>query len=257
MSPIRTARPYAAKAIVEHEFDTDHLNVFVTFRFPMDQDVKPAHNLWVCEVDDVEKAVTVSAWLDAFTLLLTVPDIGSIPDRVTLAYEGPNTNLRITWAKQWEPWGAILSSDSSLLPYGSFKGNEIDWQQAAAQGVWYTISDADITVGTVHKMTFQNNQEFLIEVAGFYIGFYYVSIECAIAGKHVLTAFEVDGVELPMGKTHHQFGRANEEESWSAPGLFNLTVGRKVSIGISTDDAGNPNLTVNHVGMVIVEVGRT
>lgn len=27
MSPIRTARPYAAKAIVEHEFDTDHLNI--------------------------------------------------------------------------------------------------------------------------------------------------------------------------------------------------------------------------------------
>lgn len=254
---IRTARPYAAKAIVEHEFDTDHLNIWVTFRFSMDQTVKPAHNLWLVEVDDVVKAVTASAWQDAWTMLLTVPGVTSIPDRVTLEYDGPDPNLRITWEKQWEPWGPILSSDRSLLPFGSFKGNEINWQQAAAQNVWYTISDADISVGTVHKMTFQNNQELLIAVAGFYMGIYYISVECSIAGKHVLTAPEVDGVQLPMGMTHHEFGRANEEESWSAPFIANLTVGRKVSIGISTDDAGSPTLTVNHIGIILAEIGRT
>lgn len=257
MSPDQFLRPYAAKAIVEHEFDVDHLNIWVTFRFTMDVTVKPADELWLVEVDDVPKAVTASAWEDAWTILLTVDDIGSIPDKVTLEYDGPDTNLRITWLKQWEPWGPILSSDSSLLPYGSFKGNEIDWQQAAAQGVWYTISDADISVGTAHKMTFQNNQELLIAVAGFYMGIYYVSVECSIAGKHVLTAPEVDGVELPMGKTHHEFGRANEEESWSAPFIANLIVGRKISVGISTDDPGNPTLTVNHVGLILVEIGRT
>lgn len=109
MSPIRTARPYAAKAIVEHEFDTDHLNVFVTFRFTMDESVKPANGLWLCEVDDVEKAVTVSAWQDAWTLLLTVPNVVVLPDRVTLEYDGPDENLKITWEKQWEPWGPIVS----------------------------------------------------------------------------------------------------------------------------------------------------
>lgn len=109
MCPIRTARPYAAKAIVEHEFDTDHLNIFVTFRFTMDQTVKPAHDLWVCEVDAIAKDVTVSAWQDAWTLLLTVPNIVVLPDRVTLEYNGPDENLRITWDKQWEPWGPIVS----------------------------------------------------------------------------------------------------------------------------------------------------
>lgn len=107
--PIRTARPYAAKAIVEHEFDTDHLNIFVTFRFTMDQTVKPAHNLWICEVDGVPKAVTVSAWQDEWTILLTVPGVVVLPDRVTLEYDGPTTDLRITWDKQWEPWGPIVS----------------------------------------------------------------------------------------------------------------------------------------------------
>jgi len=102
-------RPYAAKAIVEHEFDTDHLNIFVTFRFAMDVTIKPAHAKWKCEVDDVAKAVTASAWQDAWTLLLTVDDIAVLPDRVTLEYDGPDVNLIITWGKQWEPWGPIVS----------------------------------------------------------------------------------------------------------------------------------------------------
>ena len=106
---IRTARPYAAKAIIEHEFDTDHLNIFVTFRFQMDQTIKPANVLWLCEVDDVEKPITVSAWQDAWTILLTVPNVVVLPERVTLEYDGPDSNLRITWEKQWEPWGPIVS----------------------------------------------------------------------------------------------------------------------------------------------------
>lgn len=109
MSPIRTARPYAAKAIIEHEFDTDHLNVFVTFRFSMDESVKPPVGIWLVDVDGVEKPVSTSAWQDAWTILLTVPDVAILPDRVTLEYDGPSQNLKITWEKQWEPWGPIVS----------------------------------------------------------------------------------------------------------------------------------------------------
>lgn len=101
--------PYAAKAIVEHEFDADHLNIFVTFRFGMDITIKPPHDLWLCEVDAILKAVTASEWQDTWTLLLTVPNIVVLPDRVTLEYDGPNENLKITWDKQWEPWGPIVS----------------------------------------------------------------------------------------------------------------------------------------------------
>jgi len=107
--PIRTARPYAAKAIIEHEFDTDHLNVFVTFRFAMNETLKPAHGLWICEVNEAEKNVTASEWQDAWTLLLTVDNVVVLPDRVTLEYAGPDENLMIRWEKQWEPWGPIVS----------------------------------------------------------------------------------------------------------------------------------------------------
>lgn len=104
-----TQWPYAANAIVRHEWVVNLLNVWVTFKFPMDQTVKPAHELWVCKVDDVPKAITVSGWQDEWTILLTVPDVLALPGRVTLEYDGPTEDLRITWYKQWEPWGPILS----------------------------------------------------------------------------------------------------------------------------------------------------
>lgn len=257
MTPPRLLRPYSAKAIVEHEWNTDHLNVWVTFRFAMDQTIKPAHNLWTCLVDAVPKAITVSAWQDAWTLLLTVPAVVVLPERVTLEYSGPSEDLRITWQKQWEPWGAILSEGRVGLPVGSFKGNEINWQQVAAQNIWYTISDAQILVGQTRQTTFQNNQEIKVDKAGFYLINYYVSVECSIAGKHVLTAPEINGTEQPDGKTHHEFGRANEEESWSGTAIFNLAVDDKISIGISVDDAGNPTLTVNHIGLTSIHVEGT
>lgn len=106
--------PYAATAIVQHDWDTNHLNVWLIFKYPMDQTVKPAHGLWLCKVDGVLKAITVSAWQDEWTILLTVPDVLALPGRVTLEYDGPSESLRTTWEKQWEPWGPILSR---RIPY--------------------------------------------------------------------------------------------------------------------------------------------
>lgn len=111
MSDLYLPWPYAAKAIIQHEFDVNHLNLWVTFRFAMDQTVKPANALWICTVDDVVKDVTTSAWQDDWTLLLTVPTIPALPDRVLLAYDGPVVQLVTKWQKQWEPWGPILSLD--------------------------------------------------------------------------------------------------------------------------------------------------
>lgn len=143
MSPIRTARPYAAKAIIEHEFDEDHLNIFVTFRFAMDVTVKPANGVWICKVDDVLKAITVSAWQDAWTLLLTVPSVVVLPDRVTLEYEGPDENLHITWDKQWEPWGPILSTDigrpTGFVDRGDPAAYDYAKEDLTIDGAWHDM----------------------------------------------------------------------------------------------------------------------
>jgi len=112
--------PYAATAIIQYEWVTNLLNVWVIFKYPMDQLVKPAHGLWTCKVNDVPKAVTVSAWQDEWTILLTVPDVLASPDRVTLEYDGPSSSLKTTWDKQWEPWGPIRGIDMVLYKRPSF-----------------------------------------------------------------------------------------------------------------------------------------
>lgn len=148
-------RPYAAKAIIEHEFDAGHLNIYVTFRFAMEIEtippgeaepvpVMPPLELWLVEVDGNVKAVTASAWQDAWTLLLTVPDIATYPDRVTLEYNGPNENLRITWEKQWEPWGPILSTDIGRIPGFVDRGDPAVYDYAkedlTIDGAWHDLN---------------------------------------------------------------------------------------------------------------------
>ena len=112
--------PYAAKAIVQHEFDVDHLNIWLTFRHPMRRspipqasppvyDWMPSLGLWLLECDSVPLNIVASEWLDEFTLLLTSDVIGASPNKVTLEYDGPDEHLCTTWGKQWEPWGPITS----------------------------------------------------------------------------------------------------------------------------------------------------
>lgn len=105
--------PYAYGAKIRHEYliDTDLLNVWLTFRHPMDQDVKPPLIKWLLEADAIAYDIVDSAWQDEFTLLLTSDTIAAHPARVTLEYAGPDPDLQTTWGKDWEPWGPTLSVD--------------------------------------------------------------------------------------------------------------------------------------------------
>ncbi|TES91562.1 MAG: hypothetical protein E3J94_03650 [Desulfobacteraceae bacterium] len=250
-------RPYAAKAIIEHEFDTDHLNIYVTFRFPMNQGDKPANAKWIALVDDIEEDITDSEWIDEYTMLLTVDGIASIPERVTLEYSGPDVNLTTTWDKQWEPWGAILSTDSALLPIGSYYGNEINWQQVLAVDTDYIISDADIAVGDIRNMTFQNNQEFKVKIAGLYSFVWYLSAEMTIANKHLLASTGKNGTMLLRGQNHHEFGRAGEESCIFGAGTVELAVDDLMSVVVKCGDVGNPTVTIQHVGLVVLKIADT
>lgn len=117
--------PYAAKAVIQHEFQTNHLNVWITFRHPMDELVMPSLSKWMPVLDDVSKDVTSSEWLDEFTLLLEIAAVAARPIRVTLAYDGPDPYLHTTWGKDWEPWGPILSTDLTATLF--FTGAILLW----------------------------------------------------------------------------------------------------------------------------------
>jgi len=113
--------PYAYSKKIEHEFDTDHLNIWLTFKHPMRRssnplavppvyDIMPPLNLWILKCDTVAIDIVASEWVDEFTLLLTSDTVAAMPNKTTLAYNGPNENLTTTWLKQWEPWGDTESN---------------------------------------------------------------------------------------------------------------------------------------------------
>lgn len=105
--------PYAAKAVVEHQYITDHLELWLTFKQPMNQLFTPLISRWTIEADGTDYEVDSQAWLDEHTLQLISEEIVARPTLVSLAFAGPDVNLKTTWEKQWEPWGAIPSTDLS------------------------------------------------------------------------------------------------------------------------------------------------
>ncbi len=135
--------PYAYGAKVEHEFETDHLNVWLTFRHPMDQDLTPPLALWLLEADVVPINISTSVWQDDFTLLLTSATITTYPERVLLAYDGPDGNLQTTWGKDWEPWGPILSTDIGRRDAFADRGDpavyDFDKDDLTKDGTWHDM----------------------------------------------------------------------------------------------------------------------
>lgn len=107
--------PYAYGATITHEFNTDHLHIWLTFRHPMDINLKPPLAKWILEEDGNAVDIVDSDWSDEFTMLLESDTIAEAPLRVTLEYDGPDSNLQTTWEKDWEPWGPILSTDIGRL----------------------------------------------------------------------------------------------------------------------------------------------
>lgn len=116
-SPVRPW-PYAALALIDWLHTTPNLFLWVVFRHPMNQSVKPPLNTWIVTVDGVPKTPAVSAWQDEWTLLLTVNAIAVLPSTVSVEYSGPDENLITTWGKQWEPWGPIVAASFQIIPVG-------------------------------------------------------------------------------------------------------------------------------------------
>jgi hypothetical protein len=118
--------PYAAKAIVQHQFLTDHIELYLTFKYPMLRtrnplaeppvfDVMPPLSLWLLDCDAVEIDITESVWIDEYTLMLTSDTLTAAPSIVALEYDGPDNNLCLKWNKQVYPWGPIPSTEMPAI----------------------------------------------------------------------------------------------------------------------------------------------
>jgi hypothetical protein len=103
--------PKYAKAVIQHEWTNNTLNVWITFVEAMDILSKPSLSVWQVDIDGTMFYPFASDWQDAWTMLLQVANVNSLPDRVLVADVLLDRDLATTTGKQWEPWGPILSAE--------------------------------------------------------------------------------------------------------------------------------------------------
>jgi hypothetical protein len=141
--------PYAAKAKIEHEFEVDHLNIWLTFRLPMDISVTPLLSSFIVRLDGVAYPMQSVEWVDQFTLLLQSGYLEIWSGRLTVEFLGPDSGLQTSWGKDWEAWGEILSTDleAYLLPAFVDRGD--------ASAFDFTVSDFT-TDGNWHDLDFSS-----------------------------------------------------------------------------------------------------
>ena len=103
--------PYATKAVLQHNFDVNHLDLFMTFYEKMNILLLPPTVNFYWRVDGSQVGIDIIAWLDPWTLKFINYSVDDDPDKVTLEYRIPTPLLITVGGKQWDIFGEILSQE--------------------------------------------------------------------------------------------------------------------------------------------------
>ena len=153
----------------------------------------------------------------------------------------------------------FFETDGSGLPYGSCYGNDIAWTQVAAINVVYNVSDADMVTGQLNLATHDGSGKLTVTKAGRYKCDYTATIKSSIAGKHIISGFEVSGSGNmePAGRNHIDLVGANNQLECSGNAILDLAANATIEMAINSSDAGNPIVTVEHLNITLFQIGGT
>ncbi len=153
----------------------------------------------------------------------------------------------------------FFETEGSGLPYGSCYGNDIAWTQVAAINVVYNVSDADMVTGQLNLATHDGSGKLTVTKAGRYKCDYTATIKSSIAGKHIISGFEVSGSGNmePAGRNHIDLVGANNQLECSGNAILDLAANATIEMAISSSDAGNPTVTVEHLNITLFQIGGT
>lgn len=151
------------------------------------------------------------------------------------------------------------TGDGSGLPFGSCYGNEIGWLQVAAQDTWYNVSDADMITGELNTITHDGSGKLTVTLAGRYLIHWAASMASPSANKHILVGIEISnsGTAEADGQQHHETSAAAQEFSIAGHLIADLAANDTIEFAVSTTDAGNPTINVEHLNLSAVQIGGT
>ncbi|MCK4718549.1 MAG: hypothetical protein KAT70_07755, partial [Thermoplasmata archaeon] len=179
-------------------------------------------------------------------------------DAAAFVIEGSSSNVTISTGD------LKFSGDGSGVPFASIYGNDIGWTQAAAvQNTWYDIVDADMTTSELNELTHDGNGLITIITAGRYSIAWSITLSADTINHHYEGGIELDdggSAEAP-GQSHYEISNiaalANSDFPMSSVAILDLAASTTVEIAVRTTGAGTPDISVDHVNVVVTMEGGT
>jgi hypothetical protein len=132
----------------------------------------------------------------------------------------------------------------------------IAWAQVnAAQNTWYRITDADMIDGVLSSVTHDGSGRLTVVTDGMYRIDYTTTFLCDTAATNIFTGILQNGTTIAPGVSLLETVTANVEYHLAGHAIYRLAVGNTIDIGIFTDSAGTPDLTVDYLDITLTQVG--
>jgi len=195
--------------------------------------------------DDHTSTITENNLMDA--------DANGLPDDSGIAVSNVllKTGGTMTGDLLWTGTGTGLA-------YGNCYGNEIAWTQASAvQNTYYDIADSDMATGYLNNVTHDGNGKLTVTEPGMYLCVWYASLEANGANVHLQMAISVNGTEIADGSNHFETFGVSNQSPVSGTAILDLADNATVNLSVRTTDAGGPDLTIDHLGFSLVQIGGT
>jgi hypothetical protein len=123
----------------------------------------------------------------------------------------------------------------------------------ASADTWYEITSG-VTGGTTNQMTFQNNHELKVLVAGTYQITWALGIESATANQELEGTVFINSTANTSFANHTEAMTANTATSMGGSGIITLALNDVISLGVLNHTAGN-NITIDHLTLSVLRVG--
>lgn len=150
--------------------------------------------------------------------------------------------------------GATSGVLINKMLYGSMYGDDISHTVTiSSAGVYYAIT-AGLTGGESNGMTFQNNSELLVTIAGKYRVTWSMSLECGTAGQYVEGAVMVNSTAQENTVGASELPSANKKVNVAGSGIISLAVNDVVKLCVENETATN-NIVVDHANIELLRIG--
>lgn len=148
--------------------------------------------------------------------------------------------------------GSAYNAPSTVIQYayGSLYGTDINYNSGAATaGTTYSIVSANINAGDLLNVTYVNNKDLQVGIAGVYEINWAMNINCSIPNISVKCGFSVNGGGIHVsGKIGFSEASVNDYETLAGTVIKNLQLNDRIAVCFVVLSS-NPTIRVGDINL--------